>query len=109
MKIEIEVTQDDIDKGETNHSCKCPIARAINRVCPKASVGTYYCYLYEEPGKYGSYGGIQVEMPYVFKQFVNDFDCGKPVQPFKHTIYLDEEQTQRFEYIKQERMNAIPS
>ena len=39
--MRINVTQRDIDKGRLNDCLECPVARAVRRHLPGASVGTY--------------------------------------------------------------------
>ena len=83
--MRIEVTAEDIAKGERLRACRCPVALALSRAG------------FEEPEVYPSYGpddyspggageiiagGDRFALPLTVDRFVAAFDEGKPVEPF---------------------------
>jgi len=87
MKLEVTVTQDDIDKGVRGQPGCCPIARALARTCPRihASVGDRTADLYAD-GEWL----YETDLPREAKAFVAAFDAEKPVAPFTFTLVVPE-------------------
>ena|SRR6185295_16123731 len=68
VDVEIEVTQEDIDRATRGDNRRCPIAWAVKRA-NEARGGSPYALLV------GS-------MPESARAFVRDFEAGHPVRPF---------------------------
>lgn len=82
MKATIEVTQSDIYNGHRNECNKCPIALAMSRYFKcEVTVAYNYCQI---PNKLG--GSIRIINSEVMQRFIDDFDSGRPVQPFSFEI-----------------------
>ena len=73
MKVRINVTQRDIERGGLWDVERCPLARAFRRHYKEATVGCWDVSL----GKLGGYA-----LPDSAKQFRLRFDDGKKVRPF---------------------------
>lgn len=76
--MRIQVTQEDIDKGQRVHPIYCPIARAIKRHAHKpvrvlADTGI-------------TVGGKQYRHTAGSLEFVERFDMGQPVKPFEFEL-----------------------
>lgn len=93
VKLRVNVTQDDIDKGCRKRRSKCPIARAVNRVVHEATGNT----------KFGAMVGytailvgdaegeiIRVAADRRIQQFIFYFDNEMPVKPFNFTIAVSD-------------------
>lgn len=92
--IEVEVTQEDIDKGTQGSCYVCPIARAVSRVVPSCRVSVtegkislLYTRLPMELYRVGAQ-----RMSKRLKQFVNHFDhplrdSAKYVRPFTFQLF----------------------
>ena len=80
MKLNINVTQNDINKGVKKSCTSCPIARAIKRlkVVDTVYVYPFTAYINEQ------HRGLPVEA----WQFIQDFDGGREVKPFKFTLEI---------------------
>ncbi len=77
MKVTINVTQEDIDKGKQGDSCKCPVALALRRIHPGARVGSLTLFIADD----------WVEStPEVARKFISEFDNGRPVGPISFDI-----------------------
>lgn len=79
--MKIQVTQDDIDKGEIENPNTCAIARAVKRETHRRHVG-----IYED-------NGIEIEkdhykMPWTktIRNFIDRFDKGEKVRPFSFEL-----------------------
>lgn len=73
MRINVEVTAEDIKRGIKVDCLNCPIALALDRCGqPDASVSDSDV---EIDGRF-------IRMPLDARRFVQDFDDGKPVEPF---------------------------
>lgn len=85
----IKVKQTDIDDGTQRSSCRCPIARAINRAFGLAYVDEHIDVLqYGKVYYTGSRQDIRDEfrLPPIAKQFITDFDAGRTVNPFNFEL-----------------------
>lgn len=84
-KITINVTQTDIDEGRIRNCYECPIAKAAYRSFPGAyeiAVGRILTV-----DLTGDFNSIQRYcIPDIARKFMNDFDCGKDVEPFSFEI-----------------------
>ena len=77
MKVRVEVTQEDIEKGKRKAGWACPIARAIKRRVPQSRRRDVFVEhaLWEV--------GYHVRpLPRTAQRFVKRFDAGEPVKPF---------------------------
>lgn len=73
--IEVQVTQEDINRGVRGHTTRCPVALALQRIYPKAFVGTSYW----KPDGLGPHESFYLRES--VQRFTNDFDSGKHVEP----------------------------
>lgn len=80
LRMIVEVTQEDIDNGQRAVPSACPIARAIRKNFMGATVNRTNVKL--------DGWGKSTELPQIAKNFVNDFDNGKPVRPFDFELDL---------------------
>jgi hypothetical protein len=84
-KHTITVTQEDINDGKGGNCTLCPIALAAKRtfpdICPV--VGAYFLVLDSAPGEED---GELIPLPGDAQQFVEDFDFGRPVEPFSFKV-----------------------
>lgn len=87
-KITVEVTAEDIAKGEPGDGCKCPIAIAVRRATGLNDVSI-------RPIAQSRIGNRYVYLPDPAKRFVLDFDEEQPVQPFTFEIDLSPTPTAR--------------
>jgi hypothetical protein len=95
IKVLILVTQDDIDKGEAMDCSRCPVALALQRTlgCPSTVSGEALGWGKVRPERkfrlgVGAYSNPydrvhHARIPRSVKRFVNRFDAGKPVKPFR--------------------------
>jgi len=73
----INVTKNDIEKGIRSNSSECPIARAIKRrVKEKIGVTSDSAYI----------GYNRIELSETARLFIENYDCGKEVEPFKFIL-----------------------
>lgn len=94
-KVKINVTQDDIDKGQINNCNLCPIALAIKRILKINSYNTIFVssvikllrYWNMEIQKY------EVISPRSVKRFIQRFDQGKSVKPFNFFLTVPDADT----------------
>lgn len=78
----IEVTQDDIDKGDEADCDKCPIALAINRATGKRwCVVWHRCWLDEDHSP-------SIDLPESAVDFIQDFDNDQSVKPFSFELAI---------------------
>lgn len=75
VTMRIEVTQEDIKKGERHSGISCPIALALKRALPGRHVGVS-----EETADIGE--NARVLLPLEAQDFIDDFDDGLGVDPF---------------------------
>lgn len=83
MKLHIEVTQDDIDRGIPRSNCRCPIALAVKRTTKWRAFDVGSTYFYR---KYK----ITI-LPESARQFIDRFDDRGnhiPVKPFSFDIEI---------------------
>jgi hypothetical protein len=77
----IDVTQEDIDRGERAKCMRCPIARAMQRVFPVNKVSVFGAITWIGNDRYS-------DLPDEAQQFIMYFDEDEPVEPFSFTINL---------------------
>jgi hypothetical protein len=83
--IKIDVTSDDIAKGEREQPCRCPIALALTRAHPGQWVlGEHTADFYFDDAD-GT-----ISLPNEARDFIKRFDNGDPVEPFSFELELDE-------------------
>jgi len=95
MKRTITVLQDDIDQGCEMVAHNCPIARAMMRDLAdimsenrRPCVGKVAFSIREHDGNRVLHGLLPLEATL----FINNFDGGRPVEPFKFEVELTEEE-----------------
>jgi hypothetical protein len=74
MRVEFEVTQEDIDNAERQMACFCPVARSMKRKGFTAAVYALCIYPFND--------SIQVAPPRSVTEFVKAYDRQDPVEPF---------------------------
>ena len=89
MKVHVEVTQEDIKKGERNNSSQCMIALAITRATEGGLgdllVGHYgSCTM----GEYVIWSGGKVRLPFRVAVHIIAYDRGQDVAPFAFDLDL---------------------
>jgi hypothetical protein len=94
MKLTINVTQEDIDKGEQLDCFTCPIALAAFRVIsgtPWMLVGAYsrYLRLFDSSITVWTHE-IDIEWPDRVRLWVMGFDCGDEMQPISFEVDTDD-------------------
>lgn len=72
----IDVTQDDIDNGVAFDAMQCPVAKAMQRHWPYAAVDGKCCWPTHD----------RKPLPKKALRFVDRFDAGKAVKPFKFKL-----------------------
>lgn len=78
MLVEVEVTQEDIDKGICFNGAHCPLSRAIGRAMKtKVEVGTHHAHVL---GEFQSY------LPEEAIRFRRAFDNSEKVEPFSFKL-----------------------
>lgn len=77
----VEVTADDIAKGEEGNCFACPIARALSRACETT-------FVYVTPNKLSVRDVGSCLVPERAAVFMLTFDNGRPVKPFTFTVVL---------------------
>ncbi len=77
--VMIEVTDEDIAKGDTMSCMTCPIALAAARVFGGEVSVTFSHIVAWTPD-------VSAFTPRAAKQFISDFDCRRPVSPITFTI-----------------------
>ena len=83
MKVQIDVTQEDLDEGVRCSFRKCPIARAIRRVFGGSwSVGSYTA-VYRDDSRSFIYS---VDLPREATVFMRAFDTGDMLAPFSFEV-----------------------
>jgi hypothetical protein len=81
--MKIEVTQKDIDKGIPRDAAKCPIAKALQRQCPKRGrKWLVNCAEAEAMNKKDPVDSIDYPLPKKCMRFIDDFDKERTVKPF---------------------------
>jgi hypothetical protein len=85
--VTIEVTQEDIEKGERGECEKCALALAVSRVTKyRVEIGLYEAEFYDGPELcVGS-----SDLPIAAMVFVERFDNGHPVSPFTFPLEVPE-------------------
>ncbi len=79
--LKINVTQEDIDRGEPSRPSGCPIAIALRRLIPGVIVGTIGIYD-------ASYDKLTRGTPRRAAEFIRRFDLGQSVKPFRFQVTL---------------------
>lgn len=85
MKITVDVTQEDIDRGHRLECEECPVAHALRRSLPtlrQVVVGRHYVTLGLASGT------LTPESPEGVRAWVDAFDRGEPAGPFSFTLEL---------------------
>lgn len=83
----ISVTQEDIDRGERSDPYYCPVARATQRATGRhAGVDEHTIFGRIENGT----NSMFAELPPEAKEFVEDFDMRRPVEPFSFEVSIEE-------------------
>lgn len=82
MNITINVTQDDINKGQKSKCFYCPVALATKRAlkCRNVMICTDTL----------KTSGYTAPLPLDVRQWVWDYDYGQPVQPISFELTLTE-------------------
>lgn len=91
MYLNIEVTQKDIKNGVVESLTCCPIARAVRRATRRAVVEvgpTVDVLLPNDPEDLCDQKAIAC-LSKTLQTFVERFDTGKPVKPFKARLVFD--------------------
>lgn len=88
MRVKIEVTEMDIKRGKRGDICKCPIARATNRLLKSARV-TGFATLYLNTKRDRSGISRSYVLPKKAYNFVQCYDSHKAVKPFSFTVNVD--------------------
>ena len=82
-RIEVNVSQENIEKGKCNHTVLCPIAYALRDIGYKnVSVGQSIVYVNrfsDDAEKLAAAPGFRTEMA----TFVSNFDKGRKVHPLR--------------------------
>lgn len=74
----ISVTKEDIENGETQSKYSCPIALALKRAEPAASIHVYKQHLKVD--------SVIYELSPRIQTFIAYFDNGLPVEPFEFSL-----------------------
>lgn len=83
MKYTINVTEDDIRKGQIGNCDACPVALALQR-----AIGRRWIYTY---GRVVDAKGAKThlcELPEIATQFIKKFDSAKKVNPIQFEIEI---------------------
>ena len=83
MKVEIEVTTDDIRLGCRGENHACPIARAICRALRLSDVYVAYDLVFLYKGYC-----CKISLPQICSTFIDDFDAHREVKPFKFFLEI---------------------
>lgn len=87
--VTVEVTQEDIDAGESGSYFFCPIARAVERLLAKqTSAGVCAKRIDVRGTRNGKFEKTRHSLPDVAAEFVQRFDEEKVVEPFTFTLDL---------------------
>jgi hypothetical protein len=89
MIVKIQVTADDIAKGEPQDGCYCPIARACLRVFPSLPalvVSHEDLFADADSNKYPV-----APLPVTARDFISRFDMYRPVEPFEFDLDVPDE------------------
>ena len=78
----IEVTAEDIKKGEQGNCWRCPIALALIRAFRTDDVAA--------PGPYARINHERLDLPNEVRRFIDDFDNGDEVSPFTFELPIKE-------------------
>lgn len=83
--VVVEVTQEDIEKGDRQNESSCPVARAVRRTgFPDAQVGA----ISWKPTLTETYHANP--LPKSVRRFIERFDHGKPVSPARFRLAVPE-------------------
>lgn len=80
--MKIQVTQEDIDKGERGKACRCPVALAVKRETKTLAIVDRDCI-------YCELGYKRFANPLNVTKFIDDFDKALPVEPFEFELSDD--------------------
>lgn len=77
MIVHVEVTQEDIDKGQRRTCNICPVALALYRTVPACSP-----WVQTTTASIQGWQGPRAHLPLVARKFIEEFDHAQPVEPF---------------------------
>jgi hypothetical protein len=83
-KVEIEVTQADIDHGVRDSCESCPIALALNRACPGRGPATV-----DTDSFYFDWFSEVYMLTREAQKFIKKFDDGDPVGPISFDVFVE--------------------
>lgn len=86
--VRVEVTAEDIARGECGDPERCPIAKALKRMLRRrkgVEVGGFSVSIDSDPSRRDA-PSHTAYLPAKAAAFVTDFDMGKPVKPFTFTL-----------------------
>lgn len=86
-KIIFWVTPEDIEDGGRSHPNSCPIALALKRIYPYASVGTYGGTVGD-----GIMSNMYVVMDPETSHFITRFDNGEKVEPGYYSATVEDDE-----------------
>jgi hypothetical protein len=92
-RVRVEVTAEDIAKGERAECGRCPVALACKRVLPGARVMVDGCSIdfTLKPAGEGEWDDwTSIEAPAEVDAFIQAFDDGHPVAPFAFDLDIPE-------------------
>jgi hypothetical protein len=87
-RVVVEVTAEDIAKGEKGSCERCPIALALARAADMDRVHAHLDCLWGWPAGDPDANSIVASTPIEASNFIDDFDSGEPVNPFTFTVEL---------------------
>lgn len=108
--IEVNVTQEDIDRGVRYNCTYCPIAKAMYRLVAfdLTSNDNYLtidnCVRLIEARGYGSLSKYIIKLPTIAHRFIAAFDLGYACEPFKFGLIIPED---KWEFFKPEVLDNI--
>jgi hypothetical protein len=88
MRIKLEVTQQDIDRGKRGECDKCAVALALSRQLPQyePSVGNLSgITLYDKESRLPIY---ECDNTKKIQEFISKFDAGEPVKPDTFSLFF---------------------
>ena len=82
MKVQVEVTVDDLIDGKPYDPDRCPVKLAIQRAVPDRPVSVYRAGIIV--------GGDEIEAPVIVQDFVARFDDGSDPDPISFEIEVSD-------------------
>jgi hypothetical protein len=90
-EVEIDVTQEDIEKGVRNDCANCPIAKAFSRRLEAHNLNlTLMEVCHEHVVIANKEAAAEFDLPQEASNFISAFDNKRPVAPFKFKAKLYE-------------------